>query len=293
MTARHAHALPLLLLLAATVVWGSTFVVIKDAVRAIDPFLLVFARNALAAAAMTVWMLLADRRALADRTAWRRGMPLGFLLATTYTAQTVGLQFTSAGHSAFITGAAVVVVPLILFVALRERLAAREGACIAAVFTGLFLLAYDVETRINPGDAITLICTLAYAVHIILAGRFVRRTAERPLIHAQFVWAAFASLLFYALLGGASGPLGGRAWAAFLYLGLVGTLFCYFVAVWAQKTLSAMQVMIVFALEPVFAAIFGFLALRERLEPHELLGAGLMLAGVLAYHFIGNRKQDA
>lgn len=284
MTVRQKRILSLLLLLAATVVWGSTFVILKDAVRSVDPFLLVFVRNALAAGAMTLWLLVADRRALADRKAWRRGLPLGSLLAVTYAAQTFGLQFTSVGHSAFITGAAVVVVPLILLVVLRERLAAHEGVCAAAVFAGLYMLAYDGQTRINPGDAITFVCTLAYAVHIVLAGRFVMCTAERPLINAQFVWAAAASLLFYAMLGGAPpGTLGARAWGALLYLGLIATLFCYFVAVWAQKTLSAMQVMLVFALEPVFAAAFGYLVLRERLTSRELFGAGLMLTGVVAY----------
>lgn len=69
-------------------------------------------------------------------------------------------------------------------------------------------------------------------MQVILAGRFVKCTAARPLINAQFVWSAVASLLFYLLLGKPSGNVDARAWAVLLYLGLVGTLFCYFVAMW-------------------------------------------------------------
>jgi drug/metabolite transporter (DMT)-like permease len=280
----------LLLLFVTTVVWGSTFVIIKDTVRTVDPFLLVAVRNLQAAAAMSLWLLMSDRRALLDRDAWRRGLPLGFLLAATYASQSIGLRFTSVGHSAFITGSAVVMVPVILFFVLRERLTLREWLCVLAVFVGLFLLAFDFQTRINTGDALTLICALSYAVHIILAGRFVKCTSGKALIHAQFVWSAVASLLFYALWGRDTGMPAARAWGSLIYLGLVGTLFCYFVAVWAQKVVSAMQVMIIFALEPVFAALFGYWLCREVLYVREWLGAVVMLAGVVTYQLLEGRR---
>lgn len=282
----------LFLLILTTMVWGSTFVIIKDAVTTVDPFFLVFARNAMAAIAMMLFLAMRDRAVLRDRAAWGRGAVLGFLLFATYASQTLGLRLTSAGHSAFITGAAVVVVPVILFVLYRERLARREWACVLVVFAGLALLTIKPGMPVNLGDVITLATTVSYAVHVILAGRFLRVTNSLALINAQFFFAALFSMVAFVLSGSNPGILTTTAWGALVYLGLIGTLFCYFVTVWTQKTVSSVQVMVIFALEPVFAALFGYWMLKEALSFRELSGAILMLVGVVVYQvLIGIRKK--
>ena len=284
--------MPTFLLILVTIVWGSTFVIIKDTVRSVDPFFIVFARLGIASLAMTFFLAVKDRRLLADPRAWRQGSLLGCLLAVIYGSQTIGLEFTSSGHSAFITSAAVAVVPVLLFLGFGERVSRPQGASILAVLAGLFLLTYDFTTKVNPGDAITLVTAAAYATHVVLAGRFVRTTAALPLIQAQFTVAALVSLV--AWLGG-----GGQAWTpgrngalALVYLGLAGTLFCYFVSVWAQKFVSSVKVALVFALEPLFAAAFGFLFLRERLSLREGFGGVLMLAGILWHQWLSARPGE-
>jgi drug/metabolite transporter (DMT)-like permease len=282
--------MPTFLLILVTIVWGSTFVVIKDTVRSVDPFFIVFARLGIASLAMTGFLAVKDRRLLADRRAWRQGSLLGGLLAVIYGSQTIGLQYTSSGHSAFITSAAVAVVPVILFLGFGERFSRKQGASVLAVLLGLFLLTYDFSTRINAGDAITLLTAAAYAAHVVLAGRFVRNTATLPLIHAQFTAAALVALLAFLAGRGQAWTPGREGALALGYLGLAGTLFCYFVSVWAQNFVNSVKVAMIFSLEPLFAAGFGFLFLGERLSIREGLGGMLMLAGILWHQTLSARR---
>ena len=103
------------LLFLVTIVWGSTFVVIKDAVTTINPFFIVFSRSLLAAISMFLIVFWKERKSLRNKEVIFKGMMLGLLLAITYGSQTVGLRFTTSGHSGFITSTAVIFVPLILY----------------------------------------------------------------------------------------------------------------------------------------------------------------------------------
>ena len=284
--------MPTFLLVLVTIVWGSTFVIIKDTVRSVDPFFIVFARLGIASLAMTFFLAVKDRRLLADPRAWRQGSLLGCLLAVIYGSQTIGLEFTSSGHSAFITSAAVAVVPVILFLGFGERCSRKQWSSILGVLAGLFLLTFDFTTKVNAGDAITLITAAAYATHIVLAGRFVRNTASLPLIHAQFTVATLVSLVAFLGGGGQAWTLGRHGALAVAYLGLAGTLFCYFVSVWAQNFINSVKVAMIFSLEPLFATAIGWLFLRERLSIREWLGGLLMLAGILWHQSLSARQSD-
>ena len=275
--------MPTFLLVVVTVVWGSTFFIIKDAVRDVDAFCLVFIRNLIAAVPMSLYAFARDRKAFSSTTALTRGAVLGFLLATTYLSQTLGLRYTTSGHSAFITGSAVIFVPILLFVVRRVKLLPLDILSILGVFAGLFLLTWDGNGRINPGDLITLITMAAYAFHLVIAGRFVRETDVTAMIAHQFNFATLFSLAAWLLAGDGGVALGARSLCVLAYLGLCGTLFCYFVTVWAQKHVSAVQVALIFALEPVFAALFARAFAGETLRAKELFGMSLILAGVILY----------
>ena len=271
------------LLILVTIIWGSTFVIIKDTVASVNEYFIVFVRCSMAAVPMLLVQLFRAPKLLFERKAVGRGLVMGFLLAATYASQTIGLKFTSAGHSAFITGSAVVIVPIVLFLGYRELLTLRDAFAIGVTFSGLFLLAYDFGTRVNPGDLITLITVAAYAFHVVLAGRFVRDADAASMIAWQFAGAGIFSLLVFLAAAPGPGTLTMKSMWALVYLGIPGTLFCYFVTVWIQKHVSSVLVALTFSLEPVFAAIFGFIVLGERLDAKELLGAALVLAGVALY----------
>jgi drug/metabolite transporter (DMT)-like permease len=279
------------LLLLVAVVWGSTFVVIKDSTRHVDPYFLVFSRLAIAAAAMAGWCAWRDRAALRHRAAIGYGALLGLLLFGTYASQTVGLQWTTSGHSGFITGSAVVLVPLLMRFLFRAPLGRADALASVLVLAGLYLLVYDRAVSVNRGDLITVLAALSYAFHLVFGARAVRAAPVSGVVTWQFLFAAlFAGVAFLAA-GGQPCSEPARAWLPILYLGLVGTLFCYFVSVWAQRFVSPVTVVILFSLEAVFAALFGCLLRGEHLAPRELAGAALIFGSVVGHEVLRVRAR--
>jgi drug/metabolite transporter (DMT)-like permease len=271
------------LLILVTIVWGTTFFIVKDTVSTVDEYFLVFTRNAIAAVIMIVILFFKDKKSLLDKKAIINGFVIGVLLAATYVSQTIGLKHTSSGHSAFITGSAVVIVPLILIFTIKLKLKALEIIAIAIAFAGLFFLTYDVDTAVNIGDIITIITVVAYALHIIVAERYVKNTHILSMITYQFVFASLICLVVFLFTNDAPVVLSTKATWSIVYLGLLGTLFCYFVSVWALKYVKVVKVAIIFALEPVFAAAFAYMAVGETLNFNEVLGGTLIIFGVIVF----------
>lgn len=280
------------LLLLVTIIWGSTFFIIKDAVGSIEPNLIVFIRTSIAAIPMALFALKKEGRRFLQKKNVVPGFILGILLAMTYISQTYGLKFTSSGHSAFVTSSGVVFVPVILFVFYKYRFTFPEILSVLMVFTGLFLLTYDFETQINKGDLLTIITAISYAFHVILSGRYVKHSNEFSLISWQFIGAALISGATFLAQGGTLPEFTPKSISSLVYLGLLGTLFCYFISVWVQKFVSSMQVAIVFSLEPVFAAFFGFIVLGEVLNFRESIGALAILSGMMVYQLVKIRQKN-
>lgn len=284
------------LLILVAIVWGSTFFIIKDTVVSVPPFYIVLGRMLMASIPMLVFMFFKNRRSLLNKKAIINGSILGLLLTITYVSQTIGLQYTSSGHSAFITGIAVVLVPILLVIIYRQSIKKTETISILVVILGLFLLTYDFDTHFNKGDLITLITAFSLAFHIILSGRFVKTTESLSLITYQFVsgtvFCAIGSL-FVAYDSGFEGiVMSSESLMAIMYLGTFGTLFCYFVSVWVQKYESSVKVALVFSLEPVFAALFAYIFVSEILSFKEIIGTLLILVGVILYQVLKSRSES-
>lgn len=274
------------LLLLVTIVWGSTFFIIKDTVTTVNEYLIVFIRTFQAFIVMFIYQLFKSREQLLNKKALIYGFTIGILLATTYGAQTIGLKYTSAGHSAFITSSAVIIIPFILFFFFKSRLLKVDLLAVSIVFCGLFLLTYDFETKINIGDIITIGTAVSYGFHVVLAGRFVKKTDALTIITYQFFGASVVSLLAFIFTNHETVHISVKAWSSLIYLGVIGTLFCYFVMVWVQKYVSSLKVAIIFSLEPVFAALISYFAIHETLNLKELTGAGLILSGVIIHSIL-------
>lgn len=278
------------LLILTTIVWGTTFLIVKDTVGTVNEYMLVFIRNFLAAVPMLIYTLIKDRKNLLNTKALVQGAIIGLLLATTYVAQTIGLKYTSTGHSAFITGSAVILVPFILFAFYKAKINSITLLSTSVTLVGLFLLTYDFETQVNIGDIITIIVVAAYAMHIVLAGRFVAKVPVMPLITYQFLFSALFSLIGFIAVGMPESEFSPKAIGALVYLGIFGTLFCYFVSVWVQKFVSSVKVALIFSLEPVFAAGFGFWIINETLNLKEMIGMIIILLGVGLYQYFDNKR---
>lgn len=285
-----------LALLAVALVWGATFVMVKDALTSIGPFAFLFLRFLLA----FVVLLPFCWRAISAGGAglWRKGAVIGGWLFAGYGLQTLGLQWTTAGKAGFITGLSVVFVPL-LAAALTRRLPSRHALTGVAMATvGLAMLTLGGNLRPGAGDMLVLGCAACFAMHIISVGR---ADATTPATAAGL---AATQIGVTALLAGlASVMTEGDYWrnavtgvggdvsmirlmssevlVAIGITAILATAAAFLIQNLAQRHTSPTHTALIFSTEPVFAALFAWLLAGETFGLRAALGAGLILAGIL------------
>jgi drug/metabolite transporter (DMT)-like permease len=279
-----------ILLLAVVFVWGTTFVLVKDALQDASPLLFNFLRMALAFAALA----LVNHRQLRtiSRQALLSGLIVGFFLAAGYQFQTAGLALTTPAKSAFITGLVVVFVPIFTIVpALRSANTPRPrwttaiGALLA--FSGLLLLTTPAGTslqnlfvNIGPGDLLTLACAIAFAAHLLSLAHTSHRVPTGQLATLQIGVAALIMAITLPLGGRPHLSVTPRLLVALAVTSLLATAAAFTIQSWAQQHLPPTHTAILLTLEPVFACLTSFLVLHEHLGRRSLLGAALILAGI-------------
>jgi drug/metabolite transporter (DMT)-like permease len=298
-TDSRLHLRANLLLLAITMVWGATFVVVKGALADASPTLFNLLRMVLAC----VFLLVVYRPRLTaiERRQWIGGTVVGALLAAGYQFQTIGLKYTTASKSAFITGAVVVLVPLFAgVVALLARFfrafsadgfepprpRAYAGALLA--FAGLGVLTLPSASSplamlrgINAGDALTFGCSIAFAVHIVVMSRVAKFTSYSLLAILQSGFAAAFLLVLLPAYGRPQFHATPRLAIALAVTGVLATAVAFAVQSYAQNILPPTNVALLMAMEPVFAWITSYVVLGERLGIRGGIGAAMVMAGIL------------
>ena len=211
----------------------------------------------------------------------RGGVLLGLLLFGGASSQQIGLVHTDAGRAGFITGLYVVIVPLLLALVWRERVGRSVWLGAGLAVAGLFLLSVQAEFRLSPGDGWVLVSAFLWASHVIAIGRITPGRDPLRLALVQYFVCATLSLLAALVLerGTRDGVL--LAGPAIVYTGVLSTGLGYTGQVVAQRRTTPARAAIILSMEAVFAALFGWLLLGERLTPQQLLGCGLMLAGMV------------
>jgi len=258
---------------AAAFLFGSTFVVIKDAVSSAPPINFVAWRFFIGGLALA---LLAFPR---GRKLWRDAAITGLMLFIGYAAQTAGLVTTGASNSALITGLFVIITPIMA--ALLARRAPGGWVAVGAVmaFMGVVLLTAREGVALNPGDLLTLVCAFAFAAHIVALARFAPRHRVVPFTAAQLLITAAVSFPVAAVAEGVSIPTGRELPALFL-TGLGVSAGAFLLQIWAQTVIGPARTGILLALEPAFGVATATVVLSERLTPGGWLGAGLIVAAI-------------
>ena len=268
--------MPRLALLLTTLIWGATFPATKVVLEQIPPLSFLFLRFLLGAVLVgggfLLWRFRLHRepavlRASAIATCW---LFLGYVL------QTVGLQYTSASNSAFITALYVVIVPLIL-----RRFGRRVWLATGIATVGLWLLVKPTASG-NLGDLLTLGCALAFAAHISCLERFTRE-ADPPSLFAWQMMAMVVLLLPTLLIEQAPAQAFAPTSMLLIGLGVTGGLAtgAFAIQMWVQRIVPAQQVALIFASEPAYAAWLSWYFLGETLDTEGWLGSGLILVAVV------------
>jgi drug/metabolite transporter (DMT)-like permease len=268
-----------LAMVAVTAVWGSTFVLVRDAVAQVPPFTFIAYRFVAAAV-----LLAAIRPRLAlggpGLGPLAAGVAIGVALFAGYGFQTVGLQYTTASNAGFITGLSVVLTPLLGALLLRQSPGRWPvtGACVAAV--GLACLSLQ-RLEVRQGDALVLGCAVAFAAHILLLGRYAPRLDTYRLAVVQLATAGLGALVWAGVAGDLVVPASADVWVALAITSVAASAGAFLIQTRAQREVSPTRTAVIFTMEPVFAGLFGFLLAGERLSGRGWLGAGLILAGML------------
>src|SRR5881275_1075376 len=286
---RTTERLAVLTLLAVCVIWGSTFVVVKDAIERMPVMDFLAWRFAIAALAMAVLRPRAVR-ALSP-AARRHGVILGFALAAGYVAQTFGLERTPATVSGFITGLFVVFTPLCSGLLLHRRVDKMAWVAVGVATCGLALLSLR-GLSVGTGEAITLLCAVSFALHIVGLGEWSTPADAYGLAVVQLSTVAVVSIVIAAPSSLAPPPDAG-AWGAILLTSLAATAFGFFGQTWAQAHLLPTRAAVVMTMEPVFAGVFGVAVGGDVLTARTVVGALLVLAAMYLVELGPRQSADA
>jgi drug/metabolite transporter (DMT)-like permease len=268
-----------LYLLSVTFIWGSTFVLSKFLLEDLSPFTYVALRFGIASI-LFFGMTFSTVRNMPSSAIVQGGI-LGVLLFLGFAAQTVGLLYTSASKSAFITGMMVVLTPV--FQLVIERKPPRIGNVIgvALVAVGLFLLTSPQGSSFNIGDALTLICAFTFAIYIVYMDVFGKQQQPSHLTFMQFVTTGLLALISIPLLEVPRLDVTPRSLWILAYMILFPTIIALYVQAKFQKDTTPTRSAIIFSIEPVIAAGFAYLVLRERIGLLGVVGGVVILLGLM------------
>jgi drug/metabolite transporter (DMT)-like permease len=266
-------------LVANTIIWGATFVIVKSALNDVSPLLFLALRFSVATLCLLAILRPTWKGGLRQ---WGGGVLTGTFLFSGFLLQTLGLQFTSAAKSAFLTGLASVMVPLLAALVYRNRPLVSEllGILIATAGLGLMTLEGPIGSM-GRGDLLTVGCAAAFAGHIVTLGHYSERMSFETLSVVQVGTAAMwaGSLFWWA-------EPQHLAWRpavvyAVLVTGVLATALAFSIQAWAQRHTTSTRTALIYTLEPVFAWITSYWLVGEGLSKRAAAGAALILGGVV------------
>lgn len=266
-------------LLVVVIIWGYTFVAIKNALAAVTPFNFIFVRFVISF--LLVALIFVKRLKRLNPETVAAGSLIGSFLYLAYVFQTCGLKYTTASNAGFITGFSVVLVPVFSSLILRKKPSVESAAGVALAVCGLALLSYNGVSSMNRGDILVFFCALAVACHILSTGYYAGKHDTILLTVVQIGTVMVLSFISALVSDEVSIPSEGVVWSALLVCSVFATVGAYLVQTSMQRFTSSTHTALIFSGEPVFAGIFGYFLLGEIPGPAAVAGCILILAGMV------------
>ncbi len=268
-----------IILLTASIIWGFAFAFQKKGMDFIGPFLFTGLRFILGSLVVLPFLF---RKG--EQGGFKESIILGFLLFAGVSLQQVGIVYTTAGKAGFITGLYVVFVPVVGYLmGIRTRRLTWIGAGLAIV--GLYLLSIRGRFYPEKGDLLVLLGAVFWTFHVIYISKFTKGKDPLKLAFGQFLVCGILGMGVAFVLEDISMSGVFNAGIPLLYAGVLSSGIAYTLQVVGQKKAHPSHAAVILSLESLFAAIGGFLLLHEVMTPKEILGAALMLTGMIISHF--------
>lgn len=263
-----------LILLGITAIWGLTFPAMKVSLEYFSPVLFLAYRFGVASLLMLVFF---GKKVLKKETLFE-GFVLGSTLFFGHASQIIGLKYTSASNSAFITSLYVVFTPFVAYVLLGDKLKGKDFLSLGAAIVGLYLIS-GATLRFNYGDLLTVLCAISFAFQIVLIHKF-KEKDYLSLAFWQIFWNFVFSLSYALIVEGFAFPRETVPWVGILYTAVLATVIGFTFQIKYQKETKAHKAALIYSAEPIFGHISSFLTIGEVLSSRGYLGAILILVAI-------------
>ncbi|CAH0347404.1 DMT family transporter [Bacillus sp. CECT 9360] len=276
-------------LLFVVFIWGATFVMVQNAIPSLEPFSFNAVRFFAAFLLLVIWYLLFSRN---RRTNWDKGLlfsgvKLGIWLFLGYAFQTFGLLSTTPSKAGFITGLSVVLVPLFSMMLLKKKPSRNALLGVLAATIGLYLMTVFENSSLSSGDFLVFLCAISFAMQIIMTAKFAGNYPALPLTIVQIFTVALLSFMFAMVFENLSIVLNSEVmfrrdvWTALLVTSSLATAFAFLAQTYFQAYTSPTRVAVIFAMEPVFAALTSYFWIGEKLTYVTIIGCLFIFMGMI------------
>ncbi|MCS7228526.1 MAG: DMT family transporter [Candidatus Kryptonium sp.] len=278
-----------LLLLFITFIWGGTFSIVKTALESVSPLIFLGIRFGIS---MVLYLLFfpGSLKHL-NYTSLKHGLIIAFFLFAGFAFQTVGLKYTTASKSGFITGMLVIFTPIAQVIIERKTPKLGNLVGIVLVTIGLLFLTskessienfiFSLGRDFTIGDFLTLLCAVMFALYIVYLDIYSRLHPTSILVLIQLATTSIASFLIAPFFEDIKLNFTFQLFFALVYTSLLATILATYIQTEYQKFTTPTRAAVIFTMEPVFAGAIAWVFLNEHLSSFALLGSALMLGGLL------------
>ena len=277
-------------LLFIALIWGATFVIVQNALSFLEAHSFNALRFFIAFLILLIVYLLFFKKEtkIWSRTLLVSGFKIGIWLFLGYAFQTLGLAITTPAKAGFITGLSVVMVPLFSVILLKLRLTLFAIIGVISATIGLYFMTIVDSSSFQLGDLLILLCAFSFAMQIIMTAKYARDVKALPLTIIQLGTVSILSFLSavifdedISLIIDPSILLQTDVWIAILVTSVFATAFAFLGQTYLQAYISPTRVALIFATEPVFAALTSYFWIGEKLTAASIFGCMLILFGMI------------
>ncbi|MDT3697596.1 MAG: DMT family transporter [Ignavibacterium sp.] len=291
-------------LFSMTIIWGATFALMKDAFSDISPTLFVGIRFTIAALLIIPFAF--NRLIVINKQTFLAGSILGVFYFSGFATQTIGLNLTTATKSGFITGTFVVFIPILQLIIERRKPGWFNLISIVLVLIGLLMLSSGGDNVIsfmqklgsdfNLGDLLTLICALLFAFQVVYVDVFTKKYDYLPMVFVQLLISAIGGFLLAAVFSVTSletvrFTLTGNLIFTVLYTSVFASVLATIIQLKYQKVVSPTKAGIIYSIEPIFAAVFAYFLLNEKISNFGLIGCVLIFLGLILSEIFSTKNE--
>lgn len=281
-------------LLFNTLIWGGTFALIKNALNDVSPMMFLGLRFGIASLIFLPFVY--SHLIKTDLKTLTAGAILGAFYFSGFAAQTFGLNLTTATKSGFITGTFVVFIPILQLIIEKRKPKWFNVVSVIIVLIGLIMLSskgenvFDFISQLgmdfNLGDLLTLTCALLFAFQVVYVDIFTKKYDYLPMVFVQLFITGLGGFLFSFIFSLASVEqfaltINSKVIIALLYTAIFASIVATVIQLKFQKTVSPTKAGIIFSIEPIFAAVFAYFLLSEKISNFGLVGCALIFIGLL------------